>query len=103
MSTDTATGVVRLDDLADVRETLLLAKAEQEKWKAVASAASDKIKERMGSAEYGTIAGRTAVTYKTRTVTRLDAPKLRADMGDDLLRQQGYLKTSTERRFELVD
>lgn len=95
--------VAQLDDLADVRETLRLAKEEQAKWKAVADAATEKIKERMGDAEVGTIAGRDAVKFSSRVVTRLDAPKMRADMGDDLLRAQGYLKTTIERRFELVD
>jgi hypothetical protein len=94
---------VQLDDLADVRETLRLAKEEQAKWKAVADAAAEKIKERMGDAEIGTIAGREAVRFKHRTVTRLNTTKMRADMGDELLAQQGYLTTTTERRFEIVD
>lgn len=102
--TVTETGApVPIDDLADDLETIRLAKAEQRKWRDVQDAATEKVKERLGEAEVGTIGGRTAVRMPHREVTRVSVAKLRADMSDSLLATRGYLRTTVERRFELVD
>lgn len=94
---------VPVDDLADDLETIRLAKAEQRKWRDVQDAATEKVKERLGEAEVGTVGGRTAVKMSHRDVTRVNVAKLRADMSDELLAARGYLRTTVERRFELTD
>lgn len=95
------TGPVDISDLADDRETLRLAKAEMAKWKDVADAAAAKIQERLGDAEVAVIDGRPVATWKRREVTRVDVKTLRADVPAEVLAP--YLKTTTERRFELCD
>ena len=96
--------VIPLDDLADDLETYRLAKAEAAKWKAVQDAAARKIQERLGDATEGTVNGHKVVTWGWRYPERVDASKLRAALGDELLRAQGFLKKSAgERRFEVED
>jgi hypothetical protein len=88
---------VSLDDLAADVETLRLARAEEAKWKAVKEAAAEKIRERMGVAEEGTIDGHVIVTWRTHEHTDLDVKRLRNEITDDVLRP--YLRTSTRRTF----
>jgi predicted phage-related endonuclease len=99
---------VAIDDLVDTLETIREAEIKKlkeaaEQWQRIHDGAQERIKARLGEAEAGTLNGHTAVTWKHRHVSRVDATKLRESLGDELLRAQGFLKDSIERRFELVD
>lgn len=92
---------VNLDDLASTWRTVQMARAKAKEWTSIADAAMATIKEHVGEAETGTIAGRVAIRHTTRTVTRVDSKKLRAELPEPVLAP--YLNTTTEHRYELVD
>lgn len=101
---------VPVDDLVDALATFRLAKAELAKlkeastqWEGVRDSARRRIEDRLGDVEEGTVDGRTVVKFPHREVWRVDATKLRAELTDDVLKAQGYLKRSVERRFEVTD
>lgn len=97
---------VKIDALADDVETIRLAKAEQEKWKAVEDAARGRLEAAMGEAEEGTVAGRVVVKLAHRTRRGLNQAKtkefLEAAIPDPELRAQFY-STTVYRQLSLVD
>lgn len=95
-----ADSTIEADDLAEDWETVRQAKALARQWAELADTVMARIKERLGEAEELTIGGRPAVRHSTRTVTRLDTKRLRADLPEPVLAP--YLNVTTEHRYELI-
>jgi hypothetical protein len=91
--------VIAMDDLAQTRIAVIHAKAKAKEWTQIAEAGMTAIKERLADADEGTIDGRPVVRRVVRTVTRVNAKALRADLPPEVLAP--YLTTNTETRYEL--
>lgn len=92
---------VVLDDLAQTLQTVHIARAKAKEWTLIADAAMAEIKERVGDAPEATIGGQSVVKHSTRTVTRLDSKRLRAELPEPVLAP--YLNVTTEHRYDLVE
>lgn len=92
---------VQLDDLANDLETVRQAREKAKAWSTMADTLMAQIKDRIGDAEEATIAGVPVVRHSTRTVTRLDSKRLRAELPEPVLAP--YLNTTTEHRYDLLD
>jgi hypothetical protein len=75
------------------------ARAEIEKLKEVVEVSADKIKDELLAvdAEAGTVNGRVEIVYTKGEQTRLNVPKLRAQLGNEAL--AAYLETNPRREF----
>lgn len=89
------------DPLAKDWETVRMARARAKEWTQLADLAMGQLKERVGDADQVTINGRPAVRRSERTVTRVDAKALRADLPEEVLAP--YLRTSVETRYDLLE
>jgi hypothetical protein len=85
------------DDLELVRKARQLAA----QWKELAENTMARIKDAIGEAEEATIDGKPVVRHSTRTVTRVDSKRLRADLPAEVLAP--YLNITTEHRYELEE
>ena len=92
---------VELDDLAGILENIRIAKHNAQSWREVAETLMADVKARVGEAEVGTVGGQPVVRHSTRTVTRVDAKRLRAELPEPVLAP--YLNVTTEHRYELVE
>jgi len=92
---------IPLDDLADDVDLVRRARQLARQWSELADTTMAKIKEAVGDAEEATVNGRPAVRHSTRTVTRLDSKRLRADLPEDVLAP--YVNVTTEHRYELLE